>query len=285
MLYSDGRAPVKTEQFCADFYESHPDITGMSADQFDNLVGRSNERYQSLPYHGYAHPMQVMWDAAALISQYGIKLPAESRAGLFVGIAYHDMGESFPAEERQHKSPEQFSADSMYEDRAKLGLDDRVLDIARSCIVATAPGIFKRRAVETRVMVRADIANVLSGDFERMAEATRLLVDERMLKDHQDHDDFLIESFIRNTTAVLGHYLQTDLHVHPKDEWSKQSTNAMQKVNTQIPPIARNHFNGIARSLGHQMQDGVYPYRISQGSSFVVTPAPWTDSPGPSTTS
>lgn len=285
MLYSDGRAPVETDKFSADFYDAHGDITGMSPDQFANLVGHSSQGYQSLPYHGYAHPMQVMWDAAALIKQYGIKLSKDSQAGLFTGTAYHDLGEGFPAEERQHKTPEEFSADSMYEDRAKLGLDDRILDIARGCIIATAPGRFKRRGVETRVIVRADIANILSDDFERMAQATRLLVDERMLKDHQDHDDFLIETFIWNTSAVLGHFLQTDLHVHPKDEWSKQSTNAMQKVNTQIPPIARNHFSDIARSLGHQMQDGVYPYRISQGSSFVVTPAPWTGSPDPSTAS
>lgn len=282
MVYSDGRAPAETDEFTRDFYNEHGDISGMSPDQFATLVGLSSARYESLPYHGYAHPMQVMWDAASLIKKFGLKLSPENQAGLIVGSAYHDVGESNPAEERHHKSPEEFSIVSMYQDQDQLGFEEDVMEIAKKCIAATTPGRFKHREPEPRILVRADIANVLSGDINRMAEATKQLVDEGMLKEHQDHEDFSIEAFIRMTTSALTHYLQRDLSIHHKDEWSKESTAGIQRVNTQIPYIARNHFNDIARVLGHQLNDGIYPYRATQGSSSVVTPAPWTGSPDPS---
>lgn len=285
MRYSDGRPPVDVSGFIPEFYAEHGEITAMSEDQFGTLINTANERYESLPYHGFAHPMQVMRDAAELICKLRLKIPADQRLGLFVATAYHDAGEGYPAEQREFKSPEEFSFDLLQKDSGDFVLDQRTLDIARVCILATSPGDLSHKSIESRVIVRSDVANVLAGDTERMAGSTRLLVDECMLKTHQDHDDFKIETFITNTTLALLSYLNRDLFLSARDEWAEARAVAVSAVNSQIPYIARNHFAEKTRILGRNLQDGVYPYSISQGSSSVVTPVPIRDLPGPSTTS
>lgn len=128
----------------------------------NKIIQLAKKLYKPLPYHNFEHVIQTVKNAEIIIDNYRKEAVPVNEKVVYCACIFHDAGYSEDCFKEGFNSKEEYSAFLARKTLRGFNEEEKIIDLVRSCILAThREGFFKSN--EEKIVRAADLAEMAKG--------------------------------------------------------------------------------------------------------------------------
>lgn len=231
------------------FWNQYGERSGFeNKEQFESFCTEAEHRYGDLEVHNFGHAAEVLWKAMELADLCEAHDKNVNRKALIAASIFHDAGYHEDYKAMGYSFAEEYAADLFEAAALRHDFSPEDIDEGQRLISVTKAGT-KVLTLNEQIMVRADIDNVGTDEFQARTEA---LAREAKAQKHAKHQIYLWDQVRNGNIRALGSYLANDLSLDGIDPaWQRRAILNFKKLIDQTAEKSGQNSATYTQSLGH----------------------------------